>query len=219
MTEIAPGIHSLGQTMGGHVHAFLLIDDDGLTLIDTLFDTDAHRVLEAIRALGHTSQDLKRIVLTHGHRSHLGGLAALKAASGATIYAHEWEEDIIAGNRKAQPVTLVPMWPLTTYARVYPLQLGLALGIGKHPPCPVDKPPSGWRPRRTARGASRARPFARSPRVLVAGAPRALRRRRDRHLAGLRRRLVGVQPQRATAPGLARPDGGTRRRGAGRRSW
>lgn len=140
MTEIAPGIHSLGQTMGGHVHAFLLIDDDGLTLIDTLFDTDAHRVLEAIRALGHTSQDLKRIVLTHGHRSHLGGLAALKAASGATVYAHEWEEDIIAGNRKAQPVTLVPMWPLTTYARVYPLQLGLALGIGKHPPCPVDMP-------------------------------------------------------------------------------
>ncbi len=140
MTEIAPGIHSLGQTLGGHVHAFLLESEDGLTLIDTLFDSDAHRVLEAINNLGRTPADLKRIVLTHAHRSHLGGLAALKTASGATVYAHEWEEDIIAGDRKAQPVTLVPMRPVTAYARVYHLQLGLALGAGKHRPCQVDAP-------------------------------------------------------------------------------
>ena len=48
--EIAPGIHSLGQRRGGHVHAFLLDDGDALTLIDTLFDTDAHRVLAAAAA-------------------------------------------------------------------------------------------------------------------------------------------------------------------------
>jgi len=137
--EITQGIHSLAQTMGGHVHAFLLADDTGLTLIDTLFDTDGHRVLEAIGALGRAPQDLKRIVLTHGHRSHIGGLAALKKASGATVYAHEWEEDIIAGERKAQPVTLFPMRPLLTYARVYHLQVGLALGVGQHRACPVDR--------------------------------------------------------------------------------
>jgi glyoxylase-like metal-dependent hydrolase (beta-lactamase superfamily II) len=137
--EIATGIHSLRQTMGGRVHAFLLDDGEGLTLIDTLYDTDGHRVLEAIRGLGRAPQDLRRIVLTHGHRSHLGGLAALKRASGATVYAHEWEEDIISGDRKAQAVTIVPMRPLRTYARVYPLQLGLALGVGRHPPCAVDE--------------------------------------------------------------------------------
>ena len=138
--EISPGIHSLEQSMGGHVHAFLLEDGDGLTLIDTLFDTDGHRVLEAISALGRTPQELRRIVLTHGHRSHLGGLATLKQASGATVYAHEWEADIIGGDRKSQAVTLIPMRPLLTYARVYHLQAGQALGLGKHPPCPVDLP-------------------------------------------------------------------------------
>ena len=29
---------------GGHVHAFLLDDGDGLILIDALYDTDAHRL-------------------------------------------------------------------------------------------------------------------------------------------------------------------------------
>ncbi|HEV2743362.1 MAG TPA: MBL fold metallo-hydrolase [Rubrobacter sp.] len=83
-------------------------------------------------------QDLKRILLTHGHRSHLGGLATLKRLSGATVYSHEWEADIIAGERTAQPVTIVPMRPLGTYWRVYYLQFGAALGRGKHPPCTVD---------------------------------------------------------------------------------
>jgi glyoxylase-like metal-dependent hydrolase (beta-lactamase superfamily II) len=137
--EIAPGVYRLRQRMGGHVHAFLLDDGEGLTLIDTLYDTDAHRVVAQIEESGRAVTDLKRIVLTHGHRSHLGGLARLKELSGATVCAHEWEADIIAGERKAQGVTLRPGHPLGVYWRVYPLQLGLTMGIGAHPPCPVDR--------------------------------------------------------------------------------
>ena len=85
--------------------------------------------------MGRAVTELKRIVLTHGHRSHLGGLATLKRLSGATIYAHEWEADIIAGDRKAQGCTVRPMQPLS----LYPLQLGLALGFGAHPHCPVER--------------------------------------------------------------------------------
>jgi glyoxylase-like metal-dependent hydrolase (beta-lactamase superfamily II) len=117
------------------VHAFLLDDGNGLTLIDTLYDTDGHRVLEEIDSMGRSVADLQNIVLTHGHRSHLGGARVLKEQSGATVYAHEWEADIVAGERKAQPVSLVPRSPLRAY---FPLQVGLALGLGKHSPCPVD---------------------------------------------------------------------------------
>jgi glyoxylase-like metal-dependent hydrolase (beta-lactamase superfamily II) len=134
--QIAPGVYSLSQNMGGHVHAFLLDDGTGLTILDTLYDTDAHRVLEALKALNRPVTDLKNIVLTHAHRSHLGGMAVLKQQSGATVWAHTWEADIIAGEREAQRVSPLPRLPL----RVYPLQLGLALGFGKHPPCPVDRP-------------------------------------------------------------------------------
>ena len=138
MTQIAPGVYSMTQNKGGHVRAFLLDSGTDLTLIDTLFDTDARQVLERIGSIGRSIQDLKRILLTHGHRSHLGGLATLKRLSGATVYSHEWEADIIAGERTAQPVTIIPMRPLGNYWRVYYLQFGAALGRGKHPPCTVD---------------------------------------------------------------------------------
>jgi len=132
--EVAQGVYSLGQQEGGRVHAYLFEHGGELTLVDTLWDKDAHRVLECIRRIGRSPADLKHIGLTHAHRSHLGGLARLKQLSGATVYAHAWEADIIAGERLAQPVSLVPRGGLT----LLKFRLGLALGRPRHPPCPVD---------------------------------------------------------------------------------
>jgi glyoxylase-like metal-dependent hydrolase (beta-lactamase superfamily II) len=133
--RIAEGAYSIGQTKGGRSHAYLFEHGNELTLVDTLFDADAEPVLECIRAIGRTPSDLKQIALTHGHRSHLGGLAKLKRLSGALIYAHEWEADIIAGERVAQPISLLPTGPLS----LIPMRIGLALGRPKHAPCPVDR--------------------------------------------------------------------------------
>ena len=135
MRELAPGVHSLGDTKGGHVRAVLIENAGELTLVDTLFQNDARLVLFAIRRLGRRVRDLKRIAITHGHRSHLGGLAALKRESGASVHAHAWEADIVSGDRRAQPVSLLPRQSL----RLFPFQLGLWLGRPKHVPCPVDE--------------------------------------------------------------------------------
>lgn len=133
--QIAPGIYSIGQEEGGHVHSFLLDDGKGLTLIDTNYDDDGRHVLAELKAIGRQPSDIKHIILTHAHKSHVGGVAALKKATGATVYSHAWETDIIAGRRKATPVKAFP--PRKPLA-VYKLQLGLALGLGKHTPCEVD---------------------------------------------------------------------------------
>lgn len=135
MRELAPGVHVLGGRKGGRVRAFLLDAGGELTLVDTLFENDAAGVLEAIRRLGRRPSDLKRIALTHAHRSHLGGLAELKRETGATVLAHEWEADIVSGDRPAQPVGLKPTAPL----RTYPFQVGIFLNRPRHRPCPVDE--------------------------------------------------------------------------------
>lgn len=119
----------MGQWLGGHVHAFLIDDGEELTLIDTLFDVDGKRVLAQIARMGRKVEDLRRIVLTHAHRSHLGGLAELKRLSGATVYSHEWEADIIAGDREAQRTSPIPKRPW----KAYPFQLGVAVGRGGGP--------------------------------------------------------------------------------------
>jgi glyoxylase-like metal-dependent hydrolase (beta-lactamase superfamily II) len=136
MRELAPGIHVLGGTKGGHVRAFLLETGSELTLVDTLFEDDAGDVLAAVRKLGRSPRDLSRIALTHAHRSHLGGLSALKRETGARVLAHAWEADIVSGDRAAQPVGLKPTRPF----RTYPFQIGIFLGRPKHRPCPLDEP-------------------------------------------------------------------------------
>jgi glyoxylase-like metal-dependent hydrolase (beta-lactamase superfamily II) len=133
--ELAPGVHVLGGGKGGHVRAFLLVTGTELTLVDSLFENDGREVLAAIRSLGRSPRDLTKIVLTHAHRSHLGGLAALKRETGAAVLAHEWEADIVSGDRPAQSVGLKPTRPF----RTYPFQVGIFLGRPKHRPCPIDE--------------------------------------------------------------------------------
>jgi glyoxylase-like metal-dependent hydrolase (beta-lactamase superfamily II) len=124
---IAPGIHELGGKKNGWVRAFLIEHGRELTLVDTLADRDAHLVLERIHRLGRRATDLKQIVLTHAHRSHLGGLAQLRAQSNAIVLCHRWEADIVSGQREAQRTPLLPRDPLRAYI---PFQIGAALGFG-----------------------------------------------------------------------------------------
>lgn len=139
--QIAPGVYSIGRRasrkayLGGYSRAYLLDDGEtGLTLIDSLSDADARLILEEIDKLGKSVKDLERILLTHAHRSHLMGLARLKILSGASVHAHEWESDVVAGERKAQPVPLGPASPVSLLT----MRFGLAVGA-KHPPCRVDE--------------------------------------------------------------------------------
>lgn len=58
----------------GLVNAYLVAEDDGLTLIDTTIPGSAGAILAAARAL---EQPIVRIALTHAHGDHIGSLDAL----------------------------------------------------------------------------------------------------------------------------------------------
>ena len=90
--EIVPNVHVIPGIV---VNVYLLIDADGLTLIDTGLAGNDKKVLKYIAELGLQPQDLKRIILTHSDGDHVGALAALKAATGARTYASPIEAQAI----------------------------------------------------------------------------------------------------------------------------
>ena len=61
----------------GFVNAYLVEEDDGLTLIDTALPRSEKAILAAAERLG---RPMVRIVLTHAHQDHIGSLDALHAA-------------------------------------------------------------------------------------------------------------------------------------------
>ena len=64
-------------TRFGLVNAYLVEEDDGLTLIDTMLPRSQKKILAAAEALG---APIRRIALTHAHHDHIGCLDALDAA-------------------------------------------------------------------------------------------------------------------------------------------
>jgi hydroxyacylglutathione hydrolase len=137
--EIAPGLHTIGPTTegvrkGGYSRAYLLEDGDRLTLVDTLFDNDAHMILAYLLSIKRSPRDLTDIVLTHAHRSHLGGVAALKRLSNARVLCHDREAPIVEGREQARPVGLLPIRPLV----LYPFRVLSYLHRPPHVPCRVD---------------------------------------------------------------------------------
>jgi glyoxylase-like metal-dependent hydrolase (beta-lactamase superfamily II) len=137
---IEDGVHTIGPTTegvrkGGYSRAYLFEDGDRLTLVDTLFDDDAQMIIAYLLSIGRAPRDLTDIVLTHAHRSHLGGLATLKRLSGARVHAHDQEAPIIAGRAQAKPVSLLPIRPLV----LYPFRVLSYLHRPPHVVCEVDE--------------------------------------------------------------------------------
>jgi glyoxylase-like metal-dependent hydrolase (beta-lactamase superfamily II) len=90
---VAPNIHIIP---GVTAHPYLLVDTDGLTLIDTGIPGSTGRILGYIRRVGYSARDLKRILLTHADYDHAGSLAALQRATGARVYASLFEARAVA---------------------------------------------------------------------------------------------------------------------------
>jgi glyoxylase-like metal-dependent hydrolase (beta-lactamase superfamily II) len=74
--------HLVQFTRFGFVNAYLVREDDGLTLVDTTLPRGADALIAAARAAGGS---IRRIALTHGHGDHVGSLDALKQKLGNTV--------------------------------------------------------------------------------------------------------------------------------------
>ena len=85
----------------GFVNAYLIREDDGLTLVDTMLPGSAKSILGAAERLG---APIKRIALTHAHGDHIGSLDALAAAlPGAEVLISERDERLLRKDKTMDP--------------------------------------------------------------------------------------------------------------------
>lgn len=84
-------------TRMGLVNAWLVEEDDGLTLIDTLLPRTSKLVLGKARKLG---RPIVRIALTHGHGDHVGGLDGLVSRlPGVEVLIPARDQRVLAGDK------------------------------------------------------------------------------------------------------------------------
>ncbi|WP_144902008.1 MBL fold metallo-hydrolase [Halobellus captivus] len=93
----------LGNTVFEGQNNAYLIDGDVTTLIDVgiaMADVRAD-LLDGLSAAGVSLADLDQILLTHWHPDHSGLAGEIQAESGATVYAHEDDLPLVAGDEDA----------------------------------------------------------------------------------------------------------------------
>ena len=101
MREVIADVYQLPNSF---VNLYLILDSDGLTLIDTgLQKSGAAVVLASLEQLGRKPSDLKRILITHADPDHIGSVAALKAISGASVMIGRGDAPAMARGEAARP--------------------------------------------------------------------------------------------------------------------
>jgi len=81
---VAAGVHEI-QLLRVKAHA--IVENDGVTLIDTGYAGSLPRIQRALAALDRTVDDVRRVICTHGHPDHAGGARAL-ADLGIEVFIH-----------------------------------------------------------------------------------------------------------------------------------
>lgn len=97
----------LYQISLGAVNVFV-IEDDGLTLVDTGLPGSTDQIFAALRKAGKNPADIQRIILTHLHADHSGSAADIQRQTNARIYAHHTDAPLLEQGISSRPLTLTP---------------------------------------------------------------------------------------------------------------
>lgn len=95
------GEHLVKLTRLGAVNGYLVREEDGFTLVDTLIGGSAKDIVEAARQQG---AEIKRVALTHAHGDHVGSVDALaEQLPGVELLISTRDARFIRGDRSLDP--------------------------------------------------------------------------------------------------------------------
>ena len=84
--EILPGIHQVPGLRWSN--AYLLVEEQGLTLIDAGLPGDGEKIFSYIDRIDRRPSEIERIIVTHSHPDHTGPIKRLSRLTGASVMAH-----------------------------------------------------------------------------------------------------------------------------------
>ena len=131
--QIVPGLTRIPL---GAVNAYLIEAPDGCVLIDSGYPGSAPDVMAAVRAAGRQPADVHHLIASHGHPDHIGSLAELKRATGAAVYCHPADAQIVRTGTGVRPMATAP--GLLNQLIVRLVIAPKARKLGQVDPTPVD---------------------------------------------------------------------------------
>ena len=84
--KLAPGLHRIGNDI---VAAYLVVGDDGLTLVDAGVPGQWSDLVAELASIGRVVGDIRGLVLTHGDSDHVGFAERLRRDHHVRVFVHE----------------------------------------------------------------------------------------------------------------------------------
>jgi glyoxylase-like metal-dependent hydrolase (beta-lactamase superfamily II) len=88
--QIASGLYRVGSDV---VNSYLMVDKDGVTIIDAGLPRYWKLLLKELNSIGKSLDDVRALILTHGDTDHIGFAARLYQENGIVPHIHEADVD------------------------------------------------------------------------------------------------------------------------------
>jgi len=107
--EIRPGIRRIGD---GLVNSYLVEDGGAITIVDAGAPAYFGDLPRELAAMGRSLDDVRSVVLTHGHTDHIGFAERIRAERGVPIRVHELDAALARGEVRNPSKGLGPVRPM-----------------------------------------------------------------------------------------------------------
>jgi len=107
-----------------------IIKDRGVIMVDGGAPKKAKDFMKGLEKVSIKPEEVKLIVLTHGHWDHIGSAKEIKEITGAKIAMHQWEKDWLEKSLKPMPPG-VTLWG-HVFGRIIKMFLPLVHIPGTH---------------------------------------------------------------------------------------